>query len=298
VPDIRVCVPCANKLGEGPLWDVAEQRLYWLDGLSSQIWRCEADGSDVRTWTLPAVIGSMALRAGGGAVVALETGLHLFDFETGVLDLIAHPEAGLADVRLNDGKVDSRGRFVVGSLDMGTLYAPPEERVARGSLYRLDTDLSLHRLETGVSISNGPCWSPDQATFYFTDSSLDTIFAYDWDEETGVPSAKRPFAKLAPQEIPDGGTVDADGFVWTVTNGAFTGVGELRRFAPDGRLDRTIKMPTPKPTSLMFGGRDLDILYVTTMNMPSQIAETPDDGKLFSIHGLGIRGLPERRFAG
>jgi len=298
VPDIRVCVDCANKLGEGPLWDVAEQRLYWLDGLSNEIWRCEADGSGVRTWTLPAVIGSMALRTGGGALVALETGLHFFDFETGALDFIAHPEAGLADVRLNDGKVDSRGRFVVGSLDMGTIYDPPETRIPHGSLYRLDPDRSLHRLETDISISNGPCWSPDQATFYFTDSSLDTIFAYDWDEDRGVPSGKRPFAKLAAREIPDGGTVDAEGFVWTATNGAFSGVGELRRFAPDGALERTIVMPTPKPTSLMFGGPDLDILYVTTMNMPSDVADTPYDGKLFSIHGLGIRGLPERRFAG
>ena len=130
------------------------------------------------------------------------------------------------------------------------------------------------------------------------DSGIDTIFAYDWDEESGVPSGKRTFAKLGEYEIPDGGTVDAEGYVWTVTNGAFSGVGEVRRFAPDGMLDRTIVMPTPKTTSLMFGGPDLDILFVTTMNMPSSIPDTPADGKLFAIHGLGVRGLPERRFAG
>jgi L-arabinonolactonase len=296
--DIRVCVPCVNKLGEGPVWDVAEQRLYWLDGLSNQIWRCAPNGSEVRTWTLPVAIGSVALRAGGGAVVALENGLHLFDFESERLELIAHPEEGKEGIRLNDGKVDSRGRFVVGSLDMITFYDPPETRQAGGSLYRLDADLSLHQLETGISVSNGPCWSPDRRTFYFTDSTTDTIFAYDWDEEAGVPSRRRPFARTAAREIPDGGTVDAEGCVWTVTNGSLTGVGELRRFTPDGTQDRTIVMPVPKPTSLMFGGPELDILYVTTMKMPSEIADTPQDGMLFAIHGLGIRGLPERRFAG
>lgn len=293
--DIRVCVNCTNTLGEGPLWDVEEQRLYWLDGMKGQILRCAADGSDVTTWELPGEIGSMALRTQGGALVALSTGLHFFDFDSGKLDFICHPEEGKENVRLNDGKVDSRGRFVVGSLDMGS-FEPGAER--RGTLYRLDPDLSLHRLDDGISVSNGPCWSPDGATFYFTDSSDDAIRAYDWDLETGAATNKRIFTQLATASIPDGGTVDAEGYVWTAANGAFTGVGELRRYAPDGTLDRTVAMPTPKPTSLMFGGPELDILYVTSMNIPGEVAETPFDGKLFAVHGLGIRGLPEYRFGG
>ncbi len=295
--DIRVCVPCRNTLGEGPLWDVDQERLYWIDGLGQEIWRAAPDGSDLRTWTLPAVIGSMALRAQGGAILALETGLHLFDFETGALDLIAHPEEGLPGVRLNDGKVDCKGRFIVGSLDMEAL-APAALAPPRGSLYRLDTDLSLQRLDTGICIANGPCWSPDQRTFYFTDSALDTIFAYDWDVQTGTPHHKRTFATLPPRCIPDGGTVDSQGYVWTAANGAFSGIGELRRYAPDGTLERKISLPVPKPTSLMFGGADLDILFVTTMNIEGEIPSTPQDGSLFAIHGLGISGLPERRFGG
>ena len=240
----------------------------------------------------------MALRVGGGAVVALETGLHFFDFASGALTLVAHPEEGQAGVRLNDGKVDSRGRFVVGSLDMERVYDPPDRDIGRGVLYRLDADLSLHRLETGISISNGPCWSPDQRTFYFTDSTDDTIYAYDWNEVDGVPTNRRRFATTARNEIPDGGTVDAEGHVWTVTNGSFTGVGELRRFAPDGRLDRTIVMPVPKPTSLTFGGPDLDIIFVTTMKLPTSVPDTPQDGHVLAVHGAGIRGVAERRFAG
>lgn len=296
--EIRTLVACENKLGEGPIWDGLEQRLYWLDGLAGQIWRCTAEGEAVRHWQLPAAIGSMALRLGGGAIVALDTGLHLFDFDTGALTAIAHPEAGHEGVRLNDGKVDSRGRFVVGSLDMDRVYDPPTRDVGRGSLYRLDADLSLHRLATGLSISNGPCWSLDRRTFYFTDSADDMIYAYDWDEAAGVPSNRRPFAATARNEIPDGGTVDAEDHVWTTTNGAFTGVGELRRFAPDGRLDRTIALPVPKPTSLTFGGPELDIIFVTTMKMPTPIADTPQDGHLLAIYGAGVRGVAEPRFAG
>jgi len=296
--DIRVCVDCRNTLGEGPVWDPIEQRLYWLDGLSGEIWRCSADGSEVQTWTLPATIGSMALRERGGAVVALETGLHLFDFDSGALEPIAHPEEGKEGVRLNDGKVDSRGRFIVGSLDMETIAGPPASGQARGSLYRLDTDLRLHRLESGIGCSNNPSWSPDNRTFYFSDSFIDTIYAYDWDEATGTPGNRRVFARSEPRVTPDGGTVDAEGFLWLATNGAFTGIGELRRFAPDGTLDRAVVMPTATPTSLMFGGPDLDILYVTTMNLPTEVPASPCDGNLLAVHGLGIRGLPERRFRG
>jgi sugar lactone lactonase YvrE len=295
--DVSVCVDCANTLGEGPLWDVAEQRLYWLDSMGQEIWRCAVDGSDVRTWRLPSAIGSMALRERDGAVLALESGLHFFDFESGALELVAHPEQGKEHVRLNDGKVDSRGRFVVGSLDMGSLESG-EKADRQGVLYQLDTDLGLHVLDRQIAISNGPCWSPDNATFYFTESADDTIYAYDWDERTGIATNKRVFVQAASQTIPDGATVDAEGYLWSAANGAFSGKGELRRYAPDGTLDRVVTLPSPKPTSVMFGGPELDIAFVTTMTIPGSVAETPFDGKLLVVTGLGVRGVPERRFGG
>lgn len=296
--DISICVPCPNILGEGPVWDVTEQRLYWIDGMGHEIWRCAADGSDVRSWKLPVQIGMMALRSSGGAILATGDGFQFFDFESGALQPVIDPEAGRDGVTLNDGKVDSRGRLIVGSLDLPSLENKAAKQTPRGTLYRLDTDLSLHRLDTGIGISNGPCWSPDQSTFYFTDSATDTIYAYDWDEVRGEPSAKRIFAELPQNYIPDGGTVDEEGFIWSCLNGAYSGVGELRRYAPDGTLDRIVTMPTPKPTSLIFGGADLDVIFVTSMNLPTEIPYNSADGNLFSITGLGIRGLPERRFAG
>lgn len=296
--EVSICVDCANTLGEGPLWDVSEQRLYWIDSMAPQIWRCSADGSDVQTWDMPSAIGSLALRENGGAVLSLESGFHFFDFESGSFEFIAHPEEGKAHVRLNDGKVDSRGRFIVGSLDMGSLEQPTEREDRKGVLYRLDADLSLHTLEQHISISNGPCWSPDSRTFYFTDTSDDTIYAYDWDADAGTIGGKRDFVRVAPQSIPDGATVDAEGYVWSTANGAFSGRGELRRYAPDGTLDRVVPLPSHKPTSVMFGGPDLDTAYVTTMSIPATAPETPYDGRLLAVRGLGVRGLPERRFAG
>lgn len=296
--DIRICVPCKNMLGEGPIWDVEEQRLYWIDGLEGHLLSCSAYGADVEQWTLPAEIGSFALRKNGGAIVALETGLHLFDFKSGALEFIAHPESGKDHVRLNDGKVDSKGRFIVGGLDM--MAFSPEKPKGRAALYRVDADLSVHELFGEIACTNGPCWSPDERTFYFSDSFKDAIYAFDWDEAGGVPSNRRVFAQCEPLHIPDGATVDSDGYYWVAMNGALSGAAEVRRYAPNGRLDRTINMPTARLASLTFGGPDLDILYVTTLigNQPTPIPVTPLDGHLFSVHGLGVHGLPSRRFTG
>ncbi|WP_428391060.1 SMP-30/gluconolactonase/LRE family protein [Lichenicoccus sp.] len=289
--DIRIHVACKNILGEGPLWDVEEQRLYWIDSFGNQISRCTADGTEIESWDVPAKIGSMALRRNSGAVLSLQTGFHVFDFKTGECALIHDPEVHLPGTRLNDGKVDRHGRFVAGSMDM-------DEAGPNGALYRLDPDLSVHVLESGIICSNGPCWSPDGKTFYFTDTWSKEISAYDYGLLTGTLTNKRRFASF--EEIggaPDGATVDAEGFVWS----AAVYSGQIVRFAPDGSIDRIIKMPVLNATSVNFGGPKLDVLYVTSMARPP-LPRFPEDGPmaghLFAIHGLGVRGLPEPRFLG
>ncbi|GAB0118001.1 SMP-30/gluconolactonase/LRE family protein [Acidisoma sp. 7E03] len=289
--DIRVLVDCKNILGEGPLWDVNEQRLYWIDSFGNKVFRCTAEGTEVAEWPVPAKIGSMALREKGGAVISLQTGFHFLDFKTGDTTPIHDPEADVPSTRLNDGKVDRQGRFIAGSMDMN-------EAGPNGALYRLDPDLSLHKLEGNIICSNGPCWSPDGKTFYFTDTWSEEISAYDYDTATGTPSNKRCFASFKTLGgAPDGATVDAEGYVWS----AAVYSGQIIRFAPDGRVDRIIKTPVLKVTSVMFGGPDLDVLYVTSMARPP-LPRFPEDGPmaghLFAIHGLGVRGIPERRFLG
>ena len=288
---IEVLVDVKTTLGEGPLWDVAEQRLYWIDSMDGRVFRCTADGREVRSWDVPQKIGSMALRRAGGAVLSLQRGFHFLDFRTGEVTRIHDPEPDKPNNRINDGKVDRSGRFVAGSMD--TMEAGPN-----GALYRLDPDLKVSRLEDGIVVSNGPCWSPDGRIFYFADTWSGQISAYDYDLETGGISNKRCFTRMRHEGAGfDGATVDAEGGVWS----ALVYVGKLARYHPDGSLDRLIDMPVKKVTSVMFGGPELDVLYVTSMAKPP-LPRFPDDpqqrGSLFAIHDLGLRGLPEPRFAG
>jgi L-arabinonolactonase len=290
---IDVLVDVKTILGEGPLWDVQEQRLYWIDIMGQRVFRCTADGREVRAWDVPGLIGSMAIRENGGALVSLQNGFHFLDFETGECARVVDPEPDLATTRLNDGKVDRQGRFLCGSLDM-------EEKAGLGALYRLDPDLSVHKLESGIVVSNGPCWSPDGRTFYFHDSLVGDIWAYDYDVLTGTIKNRRIFVTLDRSKgfvAADGSTVDAEGYLW---NSQIFG-GKLVRYAPDGSIDREIPMPVKRITSVMFGGPNLDILYVTSMAKHA-LPELPKDGvmrgSLFAVHGLGVCGLPERRFAG
>ncbi len=288
---IEVLVDVKTTLGEGPLWDVDEQRLYWIDSFDGRVFRCTADGREVRCWDVPQKIGSMCLRKGGGAVLSLQRGFHFLDFRSGEVSLIHDPEPDRPANRLNDGKVDRRGRFVAGSMD--TMEEGPN-----GALYCLDPDLKVRLLEPGVIVSNGPCWSPDGRTFYFTDTWSGEISAYDYDLETGSIANKRCFTRMTSEGGAfDGATVDAEGGVWS----AHVYAGKIVRYAPDGRIDRVIDMPVRKVTSVMFGGPELEVLYVTSMAKPP-LPRFPSDpvlrGALFAVHDPGVRGVPEPRFAG
>jgi L-arabinonolactonase len=289
---IEVLIDVKTILGEGPLWDVEEQRLYFIDSFGCNVFRCTADGREARAWDVPAKIGSMALRKGGGAVLSLANGFHFLDFKTGETQLIVDPEPDKPNNRINDGKVDKRGRFVAGSMD--TMEEGPN-----GALYRLDPDLSLHKLDDRIIVSNGPCWSPDGQIFYFADTWSGEIWAYDYDLDTGAVSNRRTFTKVdrSGGGAADGSTVDAEGCLWN----ALVYDGKLIRYTPEGKVERIIEMPVKKVTSVMFGGPDLDILFVTSMAKPP-LPRFPGDGvlrgSLFAIHDLGIRGVPEPRFAG
>ena len=286
----RRLVETRYSLGEGPLWDPVDRVIYWVDILGRTVWRADADGENARDWPLPEDIGALALRRGGGAVVALSTGFHALDFETGTCTPITDPEAGNPRTRFNDGKVDRRGRFFAGTMDY-------QETEGLGSLYRLDPDLTCTKLQGDIVIFNAPCWSPDNTIFYFSDSAKGAIYAHDYDLETGTISNQRVFARAdAAPGVPDGCTVDSEGYLWNARWGA----GCVVRFAPDGRVDRMVEVPAQKTTSCTFGGPDLDLLFVTSMKDPDN-PEDPDDpeaGSIYIVTGLGVRGLPEPRFAG
>jgi L-arabinonolactonase len=276
-------------IGEGPVWDVAEQALYFIDILGKKVLRFDPASGTTRSWDVPDVIGSMALRAGGGAVVALTNGVHTLDFGTGECRMLASSPDLNDQVQLADGKVDRRGRFIVGSSDRGM-------KEARGKLYALGGDAALREIDDDIFLSNGPCWSPDDKILYHSDSIRNTIFAYDYEVETGTAQNRRVFASTEDLGgIPDGATIDRDGCMWM----AICEGQKIVQFRPDGGLERVIDMPVKCPASVMFGGAKLDQLYVTSLS-PAFLGreEAPLDGCSFVIEGLGVTGLEEPRYAG
>ena len=283
--------------GENPMWDPARQVLHYIDNTGMKVHTYDPASGTSRTLQMPSVITTLVLRQGGGAVVTLRSGVHFLDLETGALELL-HPLADPPPHVFNDGKVDSRGRFVIGASTANFAHPGPD-----GGLFRLDPDRSLTRLDTGVHFSNSPCWSPDGSTLYFSDSWINTTYAYDYDVETGDVSNRRPFVNTSDLGgLPDGATVDTDGLFWVAVFRA----GKVAAYRPDGRLERVIDMPVKLVSSVGFGGPELDRLYVTTIahdvagaaqgDRPGE----PDEqaGSLFVIEGLGVCGRPEPSFAG
>lgn len=272
------------------MWDVALQRLHYIDNTGQKVHSYDPATGEVRTLEMPSVITTLVLREGGGAVVTLRTGIHFLDLDSGALELVS-PLADPPPFVFNDGKVDSRGRFVIGASTANFANPGPD-----GGLYRLDPDRTLSRLDTGIHFSNSPCWSSDGTTFYFSDSWLKTTYAYDYDIEAGTVSNRRTFVNTSELGgLPDGATVDVDGLYWV----AIYGGGKVAAYRPDGRLARTIGMPVKLVSSVMFGGADLDRLFVTTIEHGA-LGEPVEAsaGSLYVIDGLGVRGLPEHRFAG
>jgi sugar lactone lactonase YvrE len=277
------------QVGEGPVWDEAEQALYYIDILARAVFRWHPESGALRSWDVPDIIGSMALRESGGAIVALGSGIYTLDFESGAVEPLALLDPANPEVQLADGKVDRAGRFVFGTSHR-TMKEP------RGGLWSLGADGKLAQLDGDIFLGNGPCWSPDDRTFYHADSLRHLVYAYDYDMATGAASNRREFFDSSPWgPIPDGATVDAEGNLWT----AICEGGVVLCLSPEGRVLREIAFPTRIPASVMFFGPKLDRLFVPTID-PTFLGReaAPDDGCCFVIDGLGVKGLPEPRHAG
>ena len=305
---VHEAVRAQNILGEGPLWDVERRCLWWLDLKRRTISFWTPDADEHRSWTVPSLVGSAALRPDGRILVA---GSMLWDFDP----LVAKPstaepftaEPATADPftvrapmpagepvtnRFNDGRVDAQGRFVVGTMDdTGT--------GRRGTLYRICESergtLDVERLWDGCGVPNGACTSPDGTIGYWADSSDPMIYRYD----PADPSAtRRAFAPVGPEGVADGACVDSDGHVWL----AHWDGWKLSRFRPDGTLERTVRLPVQRPTCPAFGGPDLATLFVTTASdglTEDERRRQPLAGSVLALpvgDALGIVGLPEHRF--
>lgn len=291
--EITCIVDAGAELGEGTIWDPVAQVLWWIDIWGRKIHRTDPLTGKDDVWEAPEYLGCIGLRARGGLVLTMASGFHFFDPDTGLFTAIADPEAHLPDTRFNDGKPDRQGRFW-----SGTMFEVPGRPVEFvGSLYRMDADLSVHRMITGIGCSNGLAWSPDSRTLYFSDSHTPIVRAYDFDPATGDIANERVFVEFTgPGDIADGATVDAEGCYWVT----IPFKGRVDRYDPGGRLMQSIAMPTDLPTCCEFGGAGLDVLFVTTavLRRPdSHFAGQRHPGGLFALD-VGVKGLLLPAFAG
>ena len=272
-------------LGEGPLWDVAGESLYWVDSLAPALYRFRLADDSLKRWRLPGEsVGSLAVCSSGRLILAMGQGFYRFDPADGSVELIAQPLEGREGLRFNDGKVDPFGRFVAGAMNLDGSMRPD------CALYRLDSEGVVIRLLGGFFCCNGPCFSADDKTLFVTGRHEGVIEAFDYSEHQ-TPRREREFAR-APN--PDGSTLDADGGLWSAQWDAQC----LLRFSADGGIDYRLDIPGPIVTSVMFGGPDLDLMFVTTLGAevwhttPTSLAA----GLTLIISDSGYCGRPEPLF--
>lgn len=288
--NVEVALDARADLAEGPWWDWRRAELLWVDIFAGKIHRFNpASGRDTCA-EVGQPVGMVTRRRSGGLVCAVRDGIGFVDGDGDGFELVAPIEADLPGNRMNDGACDPAGRIWVGT--MATDLSP-----GRGSLYRIGPALEVTPALTGVSIANGLDWSPDGRTFYFTDSITRRLDAFDFDVETGRVSNRRLLVNM-PDRVatPDGLTVDAEGTIWV----AMWDGGCIRRYSPDGKLLESIRLPVTRPTSVAFGGADLDQLFITTARHGLTAAQARDESHAGAIFALdpGTTGRLPHEFSG
>jgi sugar lactone lactonase YvrE len=288
---VELVLDAQALLGEGPSWHAASGLLYWVDIEGRAVHLYDREQGTDRQIAVGEMVGCVVPRAAGGAIVTLESGFYGLDLTTGQLEPILDPEPGLSENRFNDGKCDPAGRLWAGTTRIA--HDRPE-----GTLYCLDTAKVCHRRRDQVLISNGLAWSLDQRKMYFIDSPTQQVVSFPFDLETGTLGDPRTIIEV-PSTLggPDGMTIDEEGMLWI----ALWDGWRVTRWDPTtGRLLAEIPMPVARPTSCVFGGPNLDELYITTARTrlsEVELAKQPTAGGLFRCRP-GVRGTPTVAYAG
>ena len=284
MPTPELLFDARAELGEGPFWDARTQTLHWLDILNKRVYA----GADLLA-QLDEFVGCAAFRRDGGLILALKSSivnLQPDSVKPAILATLNEP----TNNRFNDGKCDPAGRFLAGSMDLN-------ETDPTGALYSFDGK-TVTKLLSGITISNGLTWSPDHKTFYYTDTPTRQVTAFDYDLSTGQIANPRPAVRM-PDGLgwPDGMTSDTDGNLWI----AMWGGAQVTKWDPrTGRLLEQIPMPVLQPSSCIFGGADLNELYVTSARKglsQEKLQEYPLSGGVFKIT-TDVTGMPTFQFAG
>ncbi len=277
VPELMADYRC--ETGEGPLWHPMERQVYWSDIPRGRIFRLNPFSRRHEQIYEGRIVGGYTIQSDGSLLLFMDRG-SVAVWRDGKLEYLVNEMEDETDNRFNDVAADPAGRVFCGTM-------PTDTRSA--TLYRMDTDGSVTTVLEGVGLSNGIGFSPDQKQMYYTDSLARKIYIFDYDINSGDITNQHVFVETPDDgSIPDGMTVDAEGYVW----GARWDGSSLYRYNPDGEQVVQIQFPAKKVSSVIFGGVDLTDMYVTTAGGGNKAEEGPGAGGLFRVN-VGIQGKPE-----
>jgi L-arabinonolactonase len=287
--EASLVLDCKNLLGECVLWNAADRRLYWTDVYANRLYSCDVDGHHLVIRELPDHLGSFTFDPDGNILAAFASGLFRYKPSTGQLDRLTTFEPNLPATRLNDGRCDRSGRFVVGGCHQG-FYNPVSSVISYAGAGQLRTLIS------NVALTNGIAFSLAGTRMYFSDSQTQVYHWYEYDDASGTLGQRHVLAEIPEADgFADGSAVDANDNLW---NARYYG-GIVQQYRPDGSEGTRVKLPTDCPTCVCFGGEELDTLFITTALKdltPEKRAAQPTAGGLFKVK-LGVKGVPENRFA-
>lgn len=290
MPDssLELLLDAKATIGEGPSWDERKRLLYWVDIANGELHTYDPSKEKDRSVTLGGFVSSVVPYTETDVAVTLQHGFYQVDVRTEKTSKICELELDKPSNRFNDGKCDVRGRYWAGTMD--TVEGKPV-----GSLYRLEGKKAI-KMRSGVMISNGLGWSPDDSTMYYIDSPLRKVVAFRYDPDRGTIRGGRTAVDFGSQEgNPDGMAVDREGMIWV----AHWGGHRASRWNPNtGKIIEQIDVPAPNVASCCFGGKDLRDLYITTARKgltPSVLRRYPKSGGLFRVR-TGVAGLPTNYF--
>jgi sugar lactone lactonase YvrE len=285
---MEATVLCKSEciLGEGPLWLPGTQKLMWVDIERSRLYEHDWRQRTARHWQLDKrVTLVLPLQQSGQLLIGMQGGAAIFDPANGQYQWLADIEKEMPTHRCNDGAFDAQGRLWAGS--MCTSLQP-----GQGSLYMLGKDLSLHKKISRLAIPNGIVWSRDNTRMYFIDSNQRCVQCYRFDAETGDITFEKVAVDIPPlMGSPDGMTMDEEGMLWIAHYG---GYGVYRWNPLTGELLEKVSLPVPNVTSCVFGGPDLDVLFITTARQElgeDALRQYPDSGNVFYVQ-TKVKGLP------
>jgi sugar lactone lactonase YvrE len=287
-----------NTLGEGVFWDEQSHSIWWTDIEESTIFQYEVEALRLKSYPMPFRVGCFALiKDDPRLIVAFDVGIGLYDLVSGEIEWLAKPESHLPNNRFNDGRVDRQGRFWAGTMVEHHSYAIDSlsSQVFLGALYCIDHAARCHKILTDIGTSNSLCWSPDSKRIYHADSTKQQISRFDFGSEELTLTHPRQFARTEGHVFPDGSEVDCDGYLWN----AQWGGGKIVRYTPDGEVDISLSLPVSNPTSVAFGGKNLDWLIITSAKhglSKQQLSLEPQAGDLFIYQLYGIKGLAANRY--